>query len=63
MEWNLLSEQENDLLTDIDFNDAANDELVEESTLSSSKPVSARRAIEILIENKQLNKELSDIFY
>lgn len=62
MEWNIFSEEDSDLISDLCSGDAANDELVDENASPLAKPLSARRTIEILIEQKQLNKELSDIF-
>ena len=62
MEWNIISEEDSDLTSDLYSGDAANDELIDENVSPSAKPVSARRTIEILIEQKQLNEELSDIF-
>lgn len=62
MEWNLISEDDSDFLIDIDSKDAANDELEDELSSSLTRPLSARRTIEILREQKQLEADTWDYF-
>lgn len=63
MEWSLVSEEDNDYFGDVEDKEVANsDELEEENSLSLKKVVSARRAIEILKEQKQLEADTWDCF-
>lgn len=66
MEWKLFSEEENDdfnevEMKDILLNDEAEEEVVEKVE-KVVKPANARRAIEILREQKQLEEDTWDYF-
>ena len=63
MEWSLVSEEDNDYFGDLEDKEVANgDNLEEDNSRSLKKVVSARRAIEILKEQKQLEADTWDCF-
>ena len=62
MEWNIYSEDDVELLKDQESEEAANDELQEDSITSLTRPASARRTIEIIWEQKQLEADTWDYF-
>lgn len=61
MEWNLISEDNEEYFTDLDGKEIADQDL-EEDEIPVNKVISARRAIEILREQKQLETDTLDYY-
>ena len=63
MEWNLLNEDQGEDLSEVEIRDFSDDEDSRmENKLPITKLVNARRAIEILKEQKQLKADTWDCF-